>query len=42
MNLKAMWLTIKHAVPVMRAQGGGAIVNISSLAAIAAATTLRL
>lgn len=36
-NLKGMWLTIKHALPVMRAQGGGAIVNISSLAAIAPA-----
>jgi NAD(P)-dependent dehydrogenase (short-subunit alcohol dehydrogenase family) len=34
-NLKGMWLTIKAAIPVMRAQGGGAIVNISSLAAIA-------
>ncbi|HXC55892.1 MAG TPA: SDR family oxidoreductase [Rhizomicrobium sp.] len=34
-NLKAMWLTIKCAIPVMRAAGGGAIVNISSLASIA-------
>ncbi|MDB5453120.1 MAG: 3-oxoacyl-ACP reductase, partial [Caulobacteraceae bacterium] len=34
-NLKGMWLTIKAAIPVMREQGGGAIVNISSLAAIA-------
>ena len=32
-NLKGMWLTIKAALPVMRAQEGGAIVNISSLAA---------
>jgi NAD(P)-dependent dehydrogenase (short-subunit alcohol dehydrogenase family) len=39
-NLKAMWLTCKHAVPVLREQGGGAIVNISSLAAIAAASRL--
>jgi NAD(P)-dependent dehydrogenase (short-subunit alcohol dehydrogenase family) len=39
-NLKAMWRTCKHVVPVMREQGSGAIVNISSLAAIAAATTL--
>ncbi|MEO6988973.1 MAG: SDR family NAD(P)-dependent oxidoreductase [Aquihabitans sp.] len=39
-NLKAMWRTCKHVVPHMREQGSGAIVNISSLAAIAAATTL--
>jgi NAD(P)-dependent dehydrogenase (short-subunit alcohol dehydrogenase family) len=33
-NLKGMWLTIKAALPVMREQeSGGAIVNISSLAA---------
>jgi NAD(P)-dependent dehydrogenase (short-subunit alcohol dehydrogenase family) len=32
-NLKGMWLVIKAALPVMREQGGGAIVNISSLAA---------
>jgi NAD(P)-dependent dehydrogenase (short-subunit alcohol dehydrogenase family) len=32
-NLKGMWLTIKAALPAMREQGGGAIVNISSLAA---------
>jgi len=34
-NLKGMWLTIRAALPVMREQGGGAIVNTSSLAAIA-------
>lgn len=34
-NLKGMWLTIKAAIPAMREQGGGAIVNISSLAGIA-------
>ncbi|MET0274916.1 MAG: SDR family NAD(P)-dependent oxidoreductase [Phenylobacterium sp.] len=34
-NLEGMWLTIKAALPAMRGQGGGAIVNISSLAAIA-------
>lgn len=32
-NLKGMFLTCKHALPVMRAQGRGAIVNISSVAA---------
>jgi NAD(P)-dependent dehydrogenase (short-subunit alcohol dehydrogenase family) len=40
-NLKAMWLTCKNVVPVMREQGtGGAIVNISSVASIAAAGSL--
>ncbi|MGH6986631.1 MAG: SDR family NAD(P)-dependent oxidoreductase [Caulobacteraceae bacterium] len=40
-NLEGMWLTIKHALPVMRDQpSGGAIVNISSLAAIAPANIL--
>ncbi|MBC7166915.1 SDR family NAD(P)-dependent oxidoreductase [Phenylobacterium sp.] len=34
-NLKGAWLTSKAAIPVMREQGGGAIVNISSLASIA-------
>ncbi|MDZ4370833.1 MAG: SDR family NAD(P)-dependent oxidoreductase [Phenylobacterium sp.] len=32
-NLKGMWLVTKSVLPVMRAQKGGAIVNISSLAA---------
>lgn len=32
-NLKGMWLTCKHAIPVMRAQGNGSVVNISSMAA---------
>jgi NAD(P)-dependent dehydrogenase (short-subunit alcohol dehydrogenase family) len=39
-NLKGPWLTIKAALPVMREAGGGAIVNISSLASIAGATQL--
>jgi NAD(P)-dependent dehydrogenase (short-subunit alcohol dehydrogenase family) len=34
-NLKSMMLTIRHVLPVMRQQGSGAILNISSLAAIA-------
>ena len=35
-NLKGMWLTVQAVLPVMREQGGGAIVNISSMAAVAA------
>lgn len=34
-NLKGMWLMTKAALAVLRKQGSGAIVNISSLAAIA-------
>ncbi|MGQ0675977.1 MAG: SDR family NAD(P)-dependent oxidoreductase [Rhodospirillales bacterium] len=33
-NLKSVFLTCKHVLPVMEKQGGGAIVNISSIAAI--------
>lgn len=32
-NLRGMWYACKHALPVMRAQGSGSIVNISSMAA---------
>lgn len=39
-NLKGMWLTCKHVLPAMRAQQSGSIVNISSLAAVAAAPML--
>jgi NAD(P)-dependent dehydrogenase (short-subunit alcohol dehydrogenase family) len=35
-NLKSHWLACKHAIPIMRGQGGGSIVNISSLAALEA------
>lgn len=37
LNLKRMWLTCKEVVPVMREQGSGAIICVSSLAAVAAA-----
>ena len=32
-NTKGMWLAARHALPVMREQGSGSIVNISSMAA---------
>ncbi|UDY36566.1 SDR family NAD(P)-dependent oxidoreductase [Dermatobacter hominis] len=39
-NLRALWRTCRAAVPVLREQERSAIVNVSSLAAVAAATTL--
>ena len=39
-NLRAMWRTCRAAVPLLRASGAGAIVNVSSLASIAAAGNL--
>lgn len=39
-NLRAMWRTCRAAVPELRRSGNGAIVNISSLAATAAAGNL--
>lgn len=33
-NLKSVFLTCKHALPVMREQGSGCITNISSVAAV--------
>lgn len=38
-NLKAMWRTCKAVIPTLRAQGGGAIVNISSIASICSTNT---
>jgi NAD(P)-dependent dehydrogenase (short-subunit alcohol dehydrogenase family) len=34
-NLKAVWLTAKHAAPHIRRAGGGAIVNVSSTGGLA-------
>lgn len=39
-NLKSMFLTCKHVLPVMREQGRGSIINISSAAAVCAVGTL--
>ena len=36
-NLRSMWRTCRAAVPELRRSGNGAIVNVSSLAAIASA-----
>jgi NAD(P)-dependent dehydrogenase (short-subunit alcohol dehydrogenase family) len=33
-NLKGMWLTCKHVLPLMRERGSGSVVNISSVAAV--------
>src|SRR2546429_7251386 len=33
-NLKSAYFAMKHAIPVMQKQGGGSIINISSIASI--------
>ena len=33
-NLKGMWMTCKYVLPILRSQGSGAVVNISSAAAV--------
>src|ERR671917_1238199 len=37
-NLKGMYLAARHAIPAMRERGGGSIVNVSSVQAIASQT----
>ena len=39
-NLRATFLTCKHCIPVMRERGGGAIVNTSSVQAVASQRTV--
>jgi NAD(P)-dependent dehydrogenase (short-subunit alcohol dehydrogenase family) len=39
-NVKSMYLTCKHVIPYMEKQGGGSIVNISSIASICASPML--
>jgi NAD(P)-dependent dehydrogenase (short-subunit alcohol dehydrogenase family) len=39
-NLKGVWLGMKHQIPQMQSQGGGAIVNTASLAGLLAVPAL--
>jgi len=39
-NLKGMWLTCKHVLPLLRSQGSGSVVNISSVAAVCSVSFL--
>ena len=40
LNLKGTFMTCKHALPVMRAQGGGSIINVSSTSSINVSPTV--
>nr|WP_225027572.1 SDR family NAD(P)-dependent oxidoreductase [Xinfangfangia pollutisoli] len=40
LNLKSMFMTCKHVLPVMRAQSAGAIINISSTSSLSKRPTL--
>lgn len=39
-NVKSMYLTCKHVIPYMEQQGGGSIINISSIASVCATPML--
>ena len=41
-NVKGVWLCMKHQIPVMLAQGGGAIVNTASVAGLIAASKMGI
>ena len=40
LNLKSMFMTIKHVLPVMRKQGSGSIINISSTSSLCSRGTI--
>lgn len=40
LNLKGTFMTCKHALPVMREQGGGAIINVSSTSSLNVSPTV--
>ena len=41
-NVKGVWLCLKHQIPVMLTQGGGAIVNTASVAGLIAAPKMGI